>query len=349
MTTHDTPDAPDLTTRDAAFDGYLHGLTGEDDRLLGHLVIYNVADVDPVSETELRNWFAELELDKKHLPGPPRQIDAFEKATGAAAKDSYPLGGTRRRNHGARGATVTLMMRNVARDETRILRHLVRELADHDNEELSYEVCLAEAQFLRSTDPSLPEGSGQMTLTPDEIEITRLTPDEQDTINKLLGQIADDYDNRSRYVGSDRLRKMLRDYVENELNAVRIHAGVYFVHRQHAPTLAHLRTLAARFRGELTRIPLPDLDEMRQMVDGAFEAKARADLQSLARDIAREQSDPKGYRVRILHKRYLAVRTAAEDYQSTLDTELTATHANLELVQAQMASLLVAVGEQEQH
>jgi hypothetical protein len=343
-----TPETPDLITRDAAFNGYLGYLGGENgDALLGHLAIYNITGVDPVGEAELRGWFDELELNRRHLPGPPRQLDAFERAT-STAKTSYPVGGTRRRDHGKHGQTVTLMMRNVARDETHIVRHLVRELADHDNEELSYEVCLAEAQFVRSTGLALPDGSGDMTLTPYETEIDRLPPGERSIVTDLLHQIETDYQSRSQHVSADRLRKMLRDYIEDDLNAVRIHSGVYFVHRQHAATLAALRTLAARFAGELTRIPLPNATEMRSMVDGAFEAKAQADLESLARDIARAQSDPKAYQVRKLHQRYLAVQNAAHEYQATLDTHLTATQATLGLVQAQMASLLIALGTAEQ-
>lgn len=341
------PETPDLITRDTGLNSYLRGLTGEDaDALLGHLAIYNITSVDPVSEAELRNWFGELELNPVHLPGPPRQLDAFEKAT-SSAKISYPMGGTRKRDHGKHGQTVTLMMRNVTRDEARIVRHLVRELADHDNEELSYEVRLAEAQFLRSNDPSLPDGSGEMTLTPDEAEIDQLGADERETITGLLDQIKTDYENRSQYISADRLRKMLRNYIESELNAVRIHAGVYFVHRRYAPTLAALRTLAGRFSAELTRIPLPDAAEMRTMVDGAFEAKAQDDLTSLARDIARAQTDPKAYQVRKLHQRYLAVQKAAQEHQTTLDTHLTATEATLNLVETQMAALLIAAGTAE--
>lgn len=343
-----TPETPDLITRDGAFNSYLNGLTGENaDALLGHLVIYNIAGVDPVDPAELRTWFDELELSRLYLPGPPRQLDAFEKAT-STAKTSYPVGGVRKRDHSKSGQTVTLMMRNVTRDETRIVRHLVRELADHDNEELSYEVCLAEAQFLLSTAPASPDGAGDMTLTPNEDEIERLPAAEYLTITELLEQVADDYANRSRYIGADRLRKMLRDYIETELHAVRIHAGVYFVHHRHSATLAALRTLAARFAGELTRVPLPDATEMRTMVDGAFEAKAQADLKSLARDIARAQADPKAYQVRKLHQRYLAVQKAARDHQATLDTHLAETEATLDLVQAQMASLLIAAGSTEQ-
>ena len=205
------------------------------DGLFGQVVIYNIAGVDPVRRDELENWFGELELDRKYLPGPPRQHDAYEKAT-STAKTKYPLGG-RRPDHRRNGQTVTLMMRDVARDETRTLRHLVRELADHGNEELSYEVCLAVAEFVFSTDPAAPDGAGDMTLDPADAELDLLGADERDTVTDLLAQIKTDYEARTQNIGGDRLRKMLRDYIEGELSAVRIHPGVYFVHRRHAPAL----------------------------------------------------------------------------------------------------------------
>lgn len=343
------PEPPDLITGNRELNTYLRTMTGAEDGLLGNLVIYNVSDVDEVTLPELRNWFAELELDGSFLPGEPRAIDAYEKAT-SGAKLQYPLGpiaGKRKRNKTATGETVTLMMRAIYRDETRIVRHLVRELADHDNEALSYEVKLAEAEFIRATDPALPIGSGDMTLMPDDAEIDKLTDDERTTIHDLITQMHADYEKRKRNVAADRLRKVLRDYIEQKCGAVRIHAGVYFVPRQYSPVLASLRTLAARFRGELTRVPLHDTAEERHMVDGAFEAKARADLESLARDMAREQADPKGYRVRLLHKRFLEVKKATEEYQDTLDTQLTETEAGIALAEAQMASLFMALGEQD--
>ncbi|CUU60805.1 hypothetical protein Ga0074812_1485 [Parafrankia irregularis] len=344
-----TSEPPDLTTSNADLNRYLAATAGGQDGegLLGHLVIYNVTDVEQCGETELREWFTELGLDVGFLPGPPRQDAAFEKAT-SAAKARYAPDGHRGRAHASQGRTVTLMMRNVARDEARVVRHLVRELADHGDEALSYEVRVATAEFVRATDPSLPEGSGTMTLATDQDTVDTFDPAERDTINELIMRVAEDYRTRSQYVSADRLRKMLRDYVERVLAAVRIHPGVYFVHRRHAAALADLRTLAARFGAELTRVPLADATETRSMVDGAFAAKAQADLESLARDIARVQADgPKPYQVRLLHQRYTAVKQAAEQYQADLDTHLTTTDATLGLIQAQMATLMISAADTE--
>ncbi|WP_328591808.1 DUF6744 family protein [Candidatus Frankia alpina] len=349
---HMPADTPDVITGDASFNTYLRGLTGGSEGdggpgLLGHLVIYNVTGVEKATPDELRTWFEELGLSEAYLAGPPRADAAFEKAT-SSARARYPLGG-RGRGHASTGQTVSLMMRNVARDETRMVRHLVRELADHADETLSYEVRVAVAEFVRLTGPAVPEGSGTMTLTAETDTVAGLDVAEQTTITELLAAVEADFADRSQYVGADRLRKLLRDYVEQQLAGVRIHAGVYFVHHRHTDALAALRELARRLGAELTRVPLPDAGEMRSMVDGAFDAKAQADLESLARDIARLQADgPKAYQVRQVHRRYTAVAAAAEQYQSDLDTQLTATVATLELVQAQMASLMMSAADPEQ-
>jgi hypothetical protein len=57
---------------------------------------------------------------------------------------------------------------------------------------------------------------------------------------------------------------------------VRPTGGVYFVYRTHDATLSALRVLVSRF-GEgshLSRVPIPDQDEMREMVIAAFTTRS---------------------------------------------------------------------------
>ena len=335
---------PDITTHNADLDRYLRELADADDGLLGALAIYNVTDVQQITADELRDWFSELDLEPGHMPGPPRAIDAFEKAT-SSAKVSYPLGGPKRRDHGQVGQTVTLMMRPVMRDETRLVRHMVRELVDHGNEALSYDVEVARAEFTRAVGHGADPGDGEMTL--EQVNTDVLDADERHALDELIERITDDYDARRRYLPAERIRKMLRDYIERELSAVRIHPGVYFVHRQHLGALANLRALAGRCGAELTRVPLPDTHESRDMVEGAFDAKVAGDLKSLARDLAREQSDPKSYRVRQLHKRFSAIKSHVGEHQQQMDTHRTELADHLALVEQQMTSLLMAPGDQQ--
>lgn len=351
MTTTNKPQParPDLHTGSRQLNAYLREHTGDDVALLGAVVLMSVGKVEPVTHAELRNWFTELELDPAYLPNEPRAVDAYERATGSA-RTKYPLGlnphtGRKKQTHEKTGQTVTLMMRHVVRDETRVVRHLVRELADHADEALSYEVKLAEAEFEREIGPTIPIGSGEMTLTTVDEEIGRLDPTERITITELIAQMRKDYEHHCRYIPSSRVSKMLRDYLERRCAGIRLQNGVYFVPRQHGQALSALRELAGRCGAQLNRIPLPDTAEQRAMVGDAFNAKCGADLDSLARDIAREQAGgAAAYRVAKLHKRFLEVKREAEEYQANLGAELGDTAARLDLINTQMAHLFASVG-----
>lgn len=341
------PAAPDIHTGNRQLNTYLRELAGDDTGLLGSVALMSIGTVEPVTHSELKNWFAELELDPTYMPNPPRAVDAYERATGSA-KTKYPLGtnpsGRKKQTHEKTGQTVTLMMRHVVRDETRIVRHLVRELANHADEALSYEVKLAEAEFVREIGPTIPVGSGDMTLTAVDSEIDQLGAFERATITGLIGQIQQDYEHACRYIPSARLSRMLRDYLEHRCAAIRLQNGVYFVPRQHGETLGALRELARRCGAQINRIPLPDTADQRAMVSDAFNTKAAADLDSLARDIAREQAEgAASYRVAKLHTRFLEVKREAEEYQTNLGAELGDTAARLDLINAQMTNLLMSV------
>lgn len=329
---------PDITTNNAAFDGYLRTLGDDDDGVLGALAIYNVTGADQVTVDDLRNWLSELELNEDYLPGPVKPIDAYEKAT-SKARTSYPLGGRKKRDHAQTGQTVTLMMRPVMRDETRIVRHLVRELVDHGNEELSYDVEVARCAFHRTTGHGADPGDGDMSI--ELVNTDCLETDEHQQLDEMVATITDEFNNRRHYVSADRIRKILRDYVETELAGVRIHNGVYFVHRAHLTALANLRELAGRCGAELTRVPLPDTSESREMVEGAFDSKISGDLKSLSRDLSREQGDPKAYRVRQLHQRFTSIKSSVEEHQKNMDTSKNELSDSLALLEQQMTGLLM--------
>jgi hypothetical protein len=199
---------PDLHTRNRQLNTYLREHTNDDAIVLGAVVLMSIGEVTPVTHAEMRKWFEDLELDTIYLPNAPRAVDAYERAT-SAAKVRYPLGtnpnGRKKQTHEKVGQTVTLMMRHVVRDETRIVRHLVRELADHADEALSYEVKLAEAAFEREISMTIPVGSGDMTITAVDAEIDQLGALERTTINDLIDQMRQDYEHACRYIPSARV------------------------------------------------------------------------------------------------------------------------------------------------
>jgi hypothetical protein len=352
MTT--TPAGPDTHREpvhgDSAQDGlagYLETMEADDAPLLGHLVLYSVFG-SRVTPDDMDRWFQELGLDQRFTPPPIRAVDAFEKVTGPAGiRATYPLGSgpARRRRQDGHSRSATLMIRPVRRDADQIVRHLVREVRDEAATRLSYDVRLAECVFLRDRGQTSENGAGSLQVTPDAGAIGSLPAAEQQKVSALLADLQDAYQQHCAYLTADRLRTVVRTYVES-LNAIRVRptGGVYFVHRCHADVLTALRELVRRFGkgSHLARVPLPDQDEMREMVIAAFTTRAREDLDKLARDIAAAQQDGSTGQaaVQALHKRFATLQAAAAEHAQLLGTSLDDTNASLKLVNVQLASLL---------
>jgi hypothetical protein len=328
--------------------GYLEAMEADNAPLLGHLVLYSVFG-SRVTPDDMQRWFQELGLDQAFAPPRIRPVDAFEKVTGPAGiKMTYSLGSEpdrRRRRQDGQSRTATLMIRPVRRDAHQIVRHLVREVRDEAATRLSYDVRLAECVFLRDSNPAAENGAGSLQVTPDLAAIGNLPTAEQEHVRAFLADLQGAYEQHCAYLTADRLRTVIRTYVES-LNAIRVRStgGVYFVHRRHADTLTALRELARRFGkgSHLARVPLPDQEEMREMVIAAFTTRAREDLDKLGRDIAAAQQDGSTGQAAILalHKRFASLQAAAAEHAQLLGTSLDDTDAALRLVNVQLASLL---------
>jgi hypothetical protein len=342
-----------MTAEPAGFQGYLETMEAEGIPLLGHLVLYSVFEGE-VTPDAVARWFTELGLNPAYLPGEIRPVDVFEKITGpSGVRRTYPIGPVQprkeRRREGAKGREATLMIRPVSRDGERIIRHLVREVRDEEKTQLSYDTRLAVCEFRRDTDKNAGAGAGSLQVTPDRDAIAQLPDVEQDHVHEVLIEIGAAFDHGRLYLTADRLRGVIRNYVES-LNAIRIRptGGVYFVGRQHAQALAALRELARRFGGgsNVARIPIPDEDEMREMVISAFVTRSKEALDALARDLAGAQRDgqatPAG--IQALHKRYRDLQATAAEHEQLLGSSLDDTRASMNLVQAQLASLLAQAG-----
>lgn len=353
------PGEPDLKTGDEAFDSYAEALSGGDTPLLGHLVLYSIFDGE-VTREALERWFKELDLDPKYIPPPLRNVDAYEKVTGPdGVRISYPLDDpsaygvvnqskNRSRRNGF-GSSASLMVRPVRRDGGQIVRHVVREVRDEENTSLSYDTRIGVCVFHRDNEAS-EEGAGALQVEPDHEAITALPDAEQATVRAMLADIEEQYRRRCMFLSADKLRGVIRKYIE-DLNAIRVRktGGVYFVHRQHADTLAALRTLVGRFSDDshLVRIPLPDQEEMREMVVSAFTTKAKDDLDRLAADIATAQREGKDGEVQKLYARFAELEQATAEHAKLLSTSLDDTNASLSLVKAQLGSLLATAADDD--
>jgi hypothetical protein len=329
------------------FAGYLAGLEAEGAPLLGHMVLYSVYE-SQITPDQLAQWFGELGLDASFLPGGIRSVDVFEKITGpSGVRSVYPVGEAQtraKRRREDKGQVATLMIRHVSRDGDEIVRHVVREIRDAGAKDLSYHSHIATVIFRRDGDPKAPHGAGSLRVIPDNGAIRQLGSAEQDQVAAMLDQVTEDMRYGRSYLSADRLRAMIRSYVENLL-PVRLRAGVYFVGRQHAATLGQLRELVRRFNSKsaLTRIPLPDQEEMRELVVSAFISRAEEDLAKLARDIDDARASDVGEAtVQALHRRYQDLAKAAREHEELLGSAVDDTKAAMDLVNTQLTSLLLA-------
>ncbi|AVH20171.1 MULTISPECIES: DUF6744 family protein [Nocardia] len=335
----------------SVFDQYTD--KAETSPVLGWLVLYSIFRGE-VTPEELEEWFDEFDLDTVHLPPPLRADDAFERVTGPqGVKAVYSLDDptadrkTRpRRKSGddAGDRVATLMVRHVRRDSGQLVRHLVREVRDEERTELSYDTRLGVIAFIRSDDPDAA-GAGKLRVEPDAAAIADLPQGEQDRVEQLLAEVTDLHTWHSTYMGPDRLRAIVRRYVE-ALGGLKVRptGGVYFVTAEHEATLAGLREVVARFGSgsHFVRVPLPDEDEMREMIVNAFTNQAREDLEKLAEDIAAAKANGAGdAAVTNLHNRFQQLSRRAEEYSERLSDSLDDTHASLRLVNMQLAELMM--------
>lgn len=163
--------------------------------------------------------------------------------------------------------------------------------------------------------------------------------------NAVLEEIGERFQLQRTFLSGDRLRAVVRDHVEG-LNAIRVRptGGEYFVHRAHAASLARLRELVSRMGAGslLVRVPIPDQDEMREMVVNAFTTRAKDELDRLARDIAVAQATRTvaDTDVEALYARFREVRASTAEHAELLSTSLDDTVASLKLVNLQLAGLL---------
>lgn len=312
---------------------------------LGYLVVYSIFD-GQVTPQALELWFKQLGLDEALLPGAARPVDAFERTT-TETSVSYSLADperTRGRKREPGEEVATLMVRPVAADSERIVRHLVREVRHERAKTLKYETRLAEIVFERDLSKDRDPGGGAMRIDPDPDAIGRLADNERGRVLEVISEIEYRYRHRRTYVSGDRLRSLVRKYTEG-LNAVRVRTtgGVYFVGHQHAATLAALHELVARF-GEgsnFARVPLPDQEEMREMVVSAWRERAREDLQRLSRDIAaaRKSGASQG-KIDELLRRFRQIRATAQEHSSLLSETLEETSGAMELAELQIKDLV---------
>lgn len=356
-----TQQAAEQATDPDVMAGYISGM--DDKPLLGYLVLYSVFDGN-VTPANLELWFTELGLDAGLLPAPLRADGAFEVAT-SSTTDTYPIpsrrpaapAGTRRPRGGKAQPsrpgpderTATLMIRRVRRDDKAITCHLVREVRDAGRTRLDYTDRVAEITFARDHQPSAAPGAGTMQVTPN---LAAIPQREHEKVLDLLGALRQQFDRNCNYLTGDKIRAMLRAYIES-LAAIKVRptGGVYFVHSRHAGVLDSLRALIRRFGAGsgLYPVPLPDQEAMREMVIEAWRSEQRAALQRLSAEIAEAQRAAAGGTItsaaaQRLYDKFRHLQDEAGEHSRELGADMAEMTAAMNLAGTQIVALLTQAG-----
>lgn len=358
MTTTTSTTAQDATagrgTGHASLDGYLAAMQSAGIPLLGFTVWYTVCD-GQMTHVKLEQLFRKLGLELPRMPSPPRDVDAYEKVTGEL-EVTYPLDGREARKPGERAprrkvgelrAEATLFVQHVARDSSRtagwIERHVVRRVRDETKVELGYKVKLATAVFQKDKNPKSDPGAGGMSVKLEHANIADLPEKEQNEVAEFIAALKTGFEHRRRYLSADKLRAMVRDYVDS-LGALQLKPGVYFVPGEHAQTLAALRELVNEFGAGsgLQMVPLPELDETREMIIEVYNQEAKAELDKLSKELTAAlegTGSVSGAVVKNLTKRFHKAQDAAEEHAARFKTNISATKSSLDSVSMQVAQL----------
>jgi hypothetical protein len=332
-------------------DAYRVALEEDETPLLGYLALYSIPDT-MVLPDDLAEWLLDLDLDFELMPSPARPIEAFERITGPkGVRLVYPLDpeqvestdGKSRRREPVR--QVTLMLRPVRRDDDGLVRHLVREVRDGNAKALDYQPRIADCIFIRDQAPDAEKGAGELEVEVNHTAMRKLSEMEQGQVHLFLEQVIEQCVLACTHITGDRLRTMIRKYVER-LDGIKVlgSGGTYFVQASHRRTLSALRELVGRFPGEgaFYWVPLSDQEQMRAMITAAVNSKAADDLRRLSADIAaaREKGPVDTATLRALFERFTRLREQTDGHSQLLRTSLIENDAAFNVVYDQITRLV---------
>lgn len=290
------------------------------DVLLGYMTYYSVADGE-YDKTQMASEFARLGLSPAFLPADINPADAFEKATKALDNTRYTLNPP----SGNQDHYAVILMREAARDKTKIVRKAIREIRDSKNSVLQYDE-VAEFIFYKPV-----TRAGKVDYTSWRVRPTRtampVSAEEDKAFDSLIQTFKDQFDRHLKYHDGQKIRTLLREYLVY-LNAIlmRPTGGIYFVHNTRSPEVLALQEFCTTLgvtRTALTLVPLPDLPTLRTEVVDVFQQEAFNDLMNIKATIDKLRAartgpiSPAAYLK--IKEDYDAVLTKATEYSRVLD------------------------------
>lgn len=304
------------------------------DCVLGHIAWFEVAD-GSYDGTKLEMLFARHSLNPGFLPPEINPADAFEKATKQVAGFKYPVllpGGAQ--------ATAEIMVREAARTDSQIQRHLIREVRDDQARRLSYDK-VGEFVFYKAKVGSNGKVDRSSVAVRSTLE-SSLSDGERQVLSGLTIEFDAAFDRFRHYHDGQKIRAVMRSYLLY-LNAVLMKSSVYFVHSNRGDELLRLQAAAAEMDGvSLTLWQIPDLEVHRREVVEAFQRESEKDLENVVKEIQKLRTERKTVspgqyqRVKAL---YDDVLTRSGEYRRTLQISQDRTSAASEIALESLVEL----------
>ena len=282
-----------------------------DDCVLGYIAWFTIEDGMYDAE-KMALAFDRLNLNSAYLPPPISPSDAFLKASTEIGGLEYAVVG---------GNTARVLVRDVVKGRSEIIRHIVREVVDAKNVQLLYEE-VGEIVFYR---PAVRGGVAQPGSARYRVTLSQtLVQEEKDILRARIADFESTYMRYRDFHDGAKLRALVRSYLLY-LNGIAMKPSVYFVHSSRGDELERLQQFVAELRSgstNITMLPLADLPTLRTEVVDAFQREAVKELQYLAEEIVSVRSTRKGpisvKKYAQLRDDYNRVMAKATEYTRTL-------------------------------
>ena len=246
----------------------LPGYTVPEDMLLGWVSWYTVRDPQ-VTEPDLRTQIANLGLDLKIVPTPPRAGDAFKRACRYSEQSKVPVLMT--------DNYANFLIRQVDNAPAGVVRQLVIEVVDPNGKTLEY---------LQPATLTLDRTQAKPDI---KIKKQNLGSPWDDMANVTLDVFAANFRSALKYLDPQTLRRTVRRQLDlmNAI-AVRREGSVYFIPASQKTKTEGLEQLLEGWNNDsmFHTVPLVDTENQRKMVKAAFEDEVHSEATELIARLA---------------------------------------------------------------
>ncbi len=299
---------------------------GVDLEFFGSLIMYTIADCR-VKKDELQQEFLRAGIDLKYLPRNIHPRDAYRRATKVAQVNRVPL---------EKGEYLNLLVREVKMDQHEIIRKLVREVVNANNERLEY---LPIAKFRLTQDQ----------LSAQYEDGVQLKDVELDKIEEVL----EAYEENKKCYDGPNIANLIKNILHS-CNPVSIRptGGMTFIPEQFSDIVQSVDNFINRlneysvsktFKSRAYTVPVVNTEKQRRMVEESLEDQVKAESESLVKEMADLLTSGKNFRKQTIDGFIARVRSLKEmvsQYEEMLEYESDSAKGSLEIARKQALAML---------